>query len=154
MNYRQFKKMQRIIEPRRYQNYEREFKINPDEMAMDAPIVTVSINTPPIFLPPPLPRGPHGRIVMTSPFLLPPGPGMPLPRPPHGGMIAPMPPLPPGLPLPPLPGPGRIVVSGPVGPMPAPHDRFFKVERGSRENDRGDWDDDSRKGKHKDRKHK
>ncbi len=111
MNCGQFKKMQPLLGPRYYNEYETRFKINPEEMPVDAPIVVVSIVSGPVFLPPgpPLPLGPHGR---PGPFFLLPGPGMPLPRAPHGSMIAPVPPFP--------PGPGMALPRAPHGRMIAP----------------------------------
>jgi hypothetical protein len=162
MNYGQFKKMQRVLGPRYYHDYEVRFHINPEVMVLDAPIVVVPIIPPPMFFPPgpPMPRGPHGFFV-AAPFLLPPGPGMPLPRGPHGGMISPVPPMPPGLPFPPSPGmalplhrAGRVVAPGPgpMRPMPAPHGQVFKVERSRGGTGHGDEGDRGKKERHDDRK--
>jgi hypothetical protein len=136
MNYGQFKKMQRILGPRYYDNYQREFRINPEQMAMDAPIVVVPILPPPVFFPPPpgFHHGDHGRVFMPAPFLLPPGPGMPFSPAPHGGMFPPPPPLP-GMPpvphavhggmappMPSMPRPGHVVAPSPFGPVPVVHE--------------------------------
>jgi hypothetical protein len=142
MNYGQFKKMQRILGPRYYDNYQREFRINPEQMEMDAPIVVVPILPPPVFFPPPpgFHHGDHGRVFMPAPFLLPPGPGMPFPPAPHGGMFPPPPPLPgmppvphavhggmtppmpPRPPMPSMPRPVHMVAPSPFGPVPVVHE--------------------------------
>jgi hypothetical protein len=175
MNYGQFKKMQRLVGPRYYHDYEITFKISPDEMALDAPIVVVPIVPVPVFLPPgpPLPLGPHGRLMVSGPFLLP-VPGMPLPHASHGGLIAPVPPLPPGpgMPLPraphgrmiaPVPpGPpipsrsakGRVVAPSPIGPIPVPR-KGIVVRAGHAGGGNGKVNnhDEGDKGKHKGNKH-
>jgi FecR protein len=171
MNCGQFKKMQHLLGPRYYHDYETKFKINPDEMPLDAPIVVVSITATPMFLPPspPLPLGPHGR---PGPFLLPPGPGMSLPRASHGGMVAHVqalppgpgvmplphtphgdmtaqkPPLPPGFPTPQLPKASRIAAPSPAGSVPSPHGEMSKVGHGGG-NEKGGNHDEGGKGKHK-----
>jgi FecR protein len=178
MNYGQFKKMQRMLGPRYYHDYEVRFRINPDVMVLDAPIVVMPVGVPLFLPPPPMRMGPHGRAFFPAPFLLPPGPGMPLPRGPFPGMMAPAPPMPsgmphpshggmiapmpPGAPSPPPPGPGRMIMHGPIGP---PHGEIFRAGRGrdapEREehldkqgrgahHDKGDHGD---RGEHKERKH-
>jgi hypothetical protein len=133
MNYGQFKKMQRILGPRYYSNYETEFRINPEQMTMDAPIVVVPILPPLAFFPPPpgFHHGDHGRMMMPAPFLLPPGPGMPFPPAPHGGMFPPplpgMPPVPQaahGGMAPPMPRPVHMVAPSPFGPVPVVHEHL------------------------------
>lgn len=168
MNYGQFKKMQRILGPRYYHDYEVRFKIDPDAMVVDAPIVVVPVGVPMFLPPPPMHMGPHGRAFFPAPFLLPPGPGMPLPRGPHPGMIAPMMPLPPGpgmplphpghggmmapmppgAPVPPMPGPGRMIVHGPIG---TPHGEVFRADRGRDREERGEHLDKQGRGEHHDK---
>lgn len=151
MNVGQLKKMERVLGPRYYHEYVTTFRIDPDHMEQDAPIVVVPIVAPPIFLPPippPMPGGPRGRIIVSGPFLLPPPPpGMPLPRMARGGVPLPPPPLappmpyvrhgvaplpppplpPPGMPLPPTPRQAHLVA--PVGrpPVMVPHARIVPV---------------------------
>ncbi len=105
MSYGQYKKMQPLLGPRYYHVYEARFKIDPVVMALDAPIVMVPVITPPLYIPP-VPRmhhGPHGRLIVEAPFLLPPGPGLPLPGVPLPGEM----PFPQSMPHP--------------GMMPVPH---------------------------------
>jgi hypothetical protein len=141
MNYGQFKKMQRLLGPRYYHDYEKRFRIDPEIMVLDAPIVVVPIVSAPVFIPVVREHhGPHGRLEVSAPFLLPPGPGMPLPVPPiapipgmpvpgmvpmphapHAGLMAPIPPgVPPMMP-PKAPRGGMIPPVSPLPPgMPVP----------------------------------
>jgi|GEM_PF-6785567 hypothetical protein len=144
MNYGQFKKLQPLVGPQYYHEYEVRFKVNPDEMTLDAPLVVVPIVSATVFVPlgPPMPFGPHGRLIVPGPFLLPPGPGMPLPGVSRGGV--PAPPLPPGPPIHPMAKKGRVVAPGPIVPIPVPHPGVAKAAHGGGGNGKGRQKGDKR----------
>jgi hypothetical protein len=167
MSYGQFKKLQPLVGPQYYHEYEVKFKVNPDEMTLDAPLVVVPVVSATVFVPlgPPLPVGPHGRLIVPGPFFLPPGPpvplpggsrggviapplppgpGMPLPRASHRGITAATPPLPPAPPIHALEKRDRVVAPAPGGPMPEPHRGIVKAAHGGGGNGKGRQKDNKR----------
>jgi hypothetical protein len=148
MNYGQFRKMQPMLGPEYYHDCEIRFRIRPEEMALDAPIVVVPIGVPLFLPPPPMPMGPRGRLFFPAPFFLPPPPGMPLPREAHGVMMAPVP-------LPPMPDEKRVVTHVRPKAVHEPHGPVMKVMHGAPENERGHHEDKGDRGgseKHAERK--